>query len=156
METEEKNTLDDIMGKKPELEVGKNYKIDLYPFGRAIRSGYIVTLHPSGQTAGSGEIIKAKYLGRVDKEAGFIENVFVFEDENKEINYAFFNDHWTREIKGIITYPCISSSETECFTRRYFKEELPKRLAENDPSTRHIWESESKLLEILKQLGEQI
>lgn len=156
MEEEKPKTSDDIMENKPKLEIERTYKIDPYPFGLALRAGCNVECYPSSQIIGSGRAIEAKYLGHVNKGHYCNEHVFVFEDENKEKNYAFFEDYWIREIQGIITYPFISSSSTKYFTKVYFKEELLKKLEENDSGTRHVWERESKLLEILEQLGEQI
>ncbi|MDO8508430.1 MAG: hypothetical protein Q7S27_01975 [Nanoarchaeota archaeon] len=142
--------------KIPLLEVGKEYPIDLYPFGLTIEAGYKIEHCPPGPSSGSGEKIKAKYIGTADKGTYYHKHVFTFQDENKEISYAFFDPHWTREFKGVITYPFISSSSTECFTKEYFQRELPKRIAENDKRMLHIWEGQSKLVEILREIGEKI
>ncbi len=139
--TEENKTLDGIMGNKPELELGREYKIDLYPFGKALIE--------------EGRAIEARYRGYVDKGPYLNKHVFVSENENGEKIYHFFSEHWTCEIRGIITYPCVSSASTESYSESYFKEELPKRL-EKDTTYKDTWERKSKLLEILRELGEQI
>jgi|SRR3989338_7587579 len=133
---QQKHTItEETWGKKPKLEVGKNYKIDLYSFGPAIISGYKVELYPHCEV---------------------IIHAFTFKDENNKINYAFFHDNWIREVRGIISYSCISSSSTKCFTKNYFKEELPKRLEKAQKNEKYLWEGQSNLVELLKQLGEGI
>lgn len=89
METE-KNTLDDMMGKRPELVVGRNYKVAPYPLG----------WHP----------MSAMYLGKENRVHIFISyNKFWQKDKEGERKYLFLNDNWIRDIKGIITYPLICS-----------------------------------------------
>jgi len=110
---------------KPELEIGKEYRIATY--------------------VPEGVEIKGEYLGHVNNGPYLNKHVFVYELNNKK-QYAFFSDHWILDIEGVVDYPSFCSEMVEVWTKSYFKERLM------DKNNSHQWEHESGLLNILREL----
>lgn len=114
------NLLERFCGKKPELVKEETYRVSSYPL-------------PTDNTA--------KYLGSIGNDIAR-DHVFSTEEQmfmnelSNDKKYIFFDDHWIREINGVITYPNISSASVKIL----FKSKMSSV-------------EESKLL---KKLGEEI
>lgn len=128
------------------LEVGREYKLMVLPYIHWLASDLQIDESSLG---------RATYLGHVNKGHHLDMHVFVKEKKGQKI-YAFFDDYWVKKVDELIYYSPISSDTPQFRPAQYFKEELPERLEKDDPSTRHIFQSESDLLNALKQLGEKI
>jgi len=90
---------------KPELELGKEYTVELFP--RTVRR-------------------RAKYLGKIDKK-------HIFNSKNGAERYLSLDEHWMVKDGGIITYNCFSSAPIqiiEADTKIQKLEEELKKLEE--------------------------
>ena len=101
---------------------------------------YDVQHYPSKVTSGT------EYIGNKKMTIGtgcFFLHVFKFK-ENNEKRYIFMDEHWIDEEDGVITYNINSSTPV-----RILSKDIP------DPKA-NVKTERSKLLEILKNLGEEI
>ncbi len=97
---EENKSLEEITGKKPELEIGKKCKIAGFPGDSAI-----------------GKCLEARYLGATYVLLNRKIHIF-FTEKDKGKEYFLLDDNWICERGGIIDYKEISSYRYYPYTKK--------------------------------------
>ena len=112
--------------KMPELVVGQEYKVAKYP---------------------DNESVKTTYIGKGNLErSGGLSHIFVNRTEDSR-TYIIAEDHWLREINGVISYVPVSSFSIWFITNEQIRQ-LPKLAKLNKEN--------KDLVNLLHSLGEKI